>query len=398
MRSLLTGLLAAGMLVMAPGGHAQPVSTQRDGPGVTRTSVKIGAWLPMEGPAAVYGSALRAGLESYYGTVNDRGGVNGRKIELVIEEAGRDPQRTVAAARKLIERDEVFAIVAPFGTAQTAATFSYVLDEAKVPIVNVYGGLREWYQPVRPYLFGVMVAYEDQARALGRWAAKEGAKNILVVHNDPAAYEKVAKSVAPGAATANASAAVKLLAVKLGTSDYAPIGLQVANGKPDAIVMILPVDEAVALAKALARQGVKVPLYTYAPSVSLDLLALGGEAIEGLRSVSWTVPPTADLPAVEEYRQALKKHAPGAKADFNSLFAWAQAKIFVEALSRVTGPLTREGLVGALHGMSNFETRILPPVTFSATSHLGVKGLQPVMVEKGAWKLVGGFVDPNGQW
>jgi ABC-type branched-subunit amino acid transport system substrate-binding protein len=162
--------------------------------------------------------------------------------------------------------------------------------------------------------------------------------------------------------------------------------------------MIQPLDELVALAKALARQNVKIPLYTYAPNASPDLLSLGSDAIEGLRSASWTVPPTADLPAVEEYRQALKKYAPGARADFNSLFAWAQARIFVEALSRMKGPVTREGLVNTLNSMGNFQTGILPPVTFSPTTHLGVKGLQPIMVEKGAFKLVGGFIDPQAAW
>jgi branched-chain amino acid transport system substrate-binding protein len=366
--------------------------------GISEKTVKIGAWLPTTGPAAVYGNSLRSGVEAYYKMVNDKGGVNNRKIEFIVEDSSRDPQQTVAAAHKLIERDKVFAIVTPFGTAQSEATFSYVLDDIKVPLLNVYGALKSWYQPPRDNLYGVMMPYEDQARALGRWAAKEGAKKILVVHNDPAAYETVAKNVEPGAKTMGSNINVERMAVKLGTADYGPIALQVANAKPDAVVMIQPIEELVALAKALERQNVKIPLYTYAPNVSLDTLKLGGTAIDELHAMSWTVPPTSDLPAVEEYRQALKNHDANVQPDFQSLFSWAETKIFVEALQRVEGDLTHEKFINALESIKSFETDILPPVTFSKDSHLGVKGLQPVKVENGEWKTVGGFIDPSSDW
>jgi branched-chain amino acid transport system substrate-binding protein len=392
MKRFLAIVLTALMLTACSSGKSEKTA------GSQKDSVKIGAWLPLTGPAAVYGNTERAGLEAYYKMINDKGGVNHRKIDFVIEDGGRDPQLTVAASHKLIERDQVFAIVSPFGTAQSEAAFSYVLDNAKVPLLNVYGGLQTWYQPPRSNLYGVMMTYENQAKALGRWAAKEGAKNILVVHNDPAAYETVAKSVIPGAETVDPGIKVKLLSVKLGTADYNPVALQVANSKPDAIVMIQPIDELVALAKALKQQNVKIPLYTYAPNVSQNMLKLGGEAIEGLRAMSWTVPPTSDSPAVEEYRQALKKYDPSAQPDFQSLFTWAEAKIFVEALKRVDGDLTRQKFITSLESLTNYKTDILPPVTFSPTSHLGVKELQPVMVDKGEWKAESGFIDPNKDW
>ncbi|MFJ7636812.1 ABC transporter substrate-binding protein [Peribacillus sp. NPDC097206] len=366
--------------------------------GITEESIKIGAWLPMTGPAAVYGSTQRQGIEAYFEMINEDGGVNGRKIEYITEDSGRDPQQTVAAARKLIERDEVFAIVAPFGTAQTEATFSFVLDEKKVPLLNVYGGLENWYDPSRENLYGVMIPYEDQARALGRWAAKEGAKNILVIHNDPAVYEIVANNVEPGVKTVESSLSVDLLPVKYGTADYAPIALEVINRKPDAIVMIQPIEELIALAKALDNQNFEVPLYTYSPNASLDTLELGGGAVEGLHAMSWTVPPTTNSPAVKEYREVLKKHAPATTPDFQSLFTWAESKIFVEALKKIDGAPTREKLISALESIENYETDILPPVSFSSDNHLGVKEIQPVKVENGEWKTVGGFIDPATDW
>lgn len=366
--------------------------------GVAEDSIKIGGWLPMTGPAAVYGSTQQQGIEAYFKMINEDGGVSGRKIEYITEDSGRDPQQTVAAARKLIERDEVFAIVTPFGTAQTEATFSFILDAKKIPLLNVYGGLEAWYDPPRDNLYGVMMPYESQARALGRWAAKEGTKNILVIHNDPAAFEIVANNVEPGVKSVDSSISVELFPVKYGTSDYSPISLEVTNRKPDAIVLIQPIEELIALTKALDRQGFDVPLYTYAPNASLDTLELGGEAVEGLHAMSWTLPPSAASPAVKEYIEGLRKYNSDAKPDFQSLFTWAESKIFVEALKKINGEPTHEKFVSALESIENYETGILPPVSFTSDNHLGVNELQPVMVENGEWKAVGGFIDPLTDW
>lgn len=380
------------------GANAPATQKEPDSPGVTDTSVKIGAWLPTAGAAAINGLPQKLGLDAYYKLINDKGGVNGRKIEMVVEDTERDPQKTVAGAHKLIERDQVFALISPFGNAQTAATFQYVLDEAKVPLLNAYGGQTKWYDPPKPYLYGAMVVYEDQAKTVGRWMAKEGAKNILVVHDDPAAYQNVAKAYEPGAKSADPNVKVSLLSVKLGTQDYVPVALQVIAAKPDAIGFVGPPDELASLAKELARQNKKIPLYTYAPLVSNDMIKLGGPAVEGLRAVSWTVPPDGDSPALKEYQEAIKAISPDAKPDYQSLFTYAEAKIFVEALSRVQGPLTRDNFIKALETVNNFETGILPPVTYTATKHLGISGLQRVQVENGKWKTVGDFVDPNAQW
>lgn len=365
-------------------------------PGVTDKEIKLGAWIPLTGPVAVHGLVQKEGLDAYFGMVNDQGGVNGRKIKWIVEDNQYDPQKTVAAARKLIVRDNVFAIVGSNGTAPSAATFSFVLEESKVPLFIGQGGALSWYNPPKPYLYGAMVVYEYQAQILGRWAAKEGCKKLLVVHSDHAAFENVANNYQTGLASVDPGIQFEKMPVKFNTRDYVPIVLQVANANPDTVATVLQTSEVVALAKEMARQNVKIPIYSYCPNVSAELTTLAGKAVEGLRAVSFTVTPDADTPAVKEYRAALKKHIPDAEPDFQSLFTWGEAKIFVEALKRVKGDLTRENLITALHSLKNYETHVLPPATFSETQHLGVYGLQRVRVENGEWKLVGGFV--QGEW
>src|SRR5438105_2296454 len=143
----------------------------------TNTSpIELGAWMPLTGPIAVHGLAQRAGGDAYFKFLNDHGGVHGRKVDWVVEDNAYDPQKTVAAAHKLIDQSSVVAIVGANGTANSAAAFSYVLDQAQVPIIDTYGGAADWYTPAKPLLFGIQVLYEDQARILGKWAVKDGYK------------------------------------------------------------------------------------------------------------------------------------------------------------------------------------------------------------------------------
>ena len=145
------------------------------------------------------GIPQKEGAAAAFEQINATGGINGRKVEFIARDNAFDPQQTIQAARQLVGSDKVVAIVGANGTATTAAAFPYVLNQAKVPIVNPYGGAADWYNPAKPLLFGYQTLYERQAAAVGAWAAEDGAKHIVVVRSDPAAFANVAKQVAPAA-------------------------------------------------------------------------------------------------------------------------------------------------------------------------------------------------------
>ena len=363
----------------------------------TNTSpIQLGAWLPLTGSIAVHGLAQRAGGDAYFKYLNDHGGVHGRKVDWIVEDNAYDPQKTVAAAHKLIDQDNVVAIVGANGTANTAATFSYVLDQAQVPIIDTYGGDATWYSPPKALLFGIQSLYEDQAKILGKWAVKDGYKDILVVHSDPAAFVNVANNVAPGAKSANPSVTVHDISVKFNTTDYAPIVLQVKNLHPDAVVLIVSTAEVVAYLKQAATQGLKTGVYTYAPNASADVIRLAGADAEGLKSEAFTLPPDDTSSAgIKEFVSAMQKYEPSVTPDYESLFTWALCKVAVQAISRINGTINKDSTVKALEGMSNYDSGVMPPVTFSASQHLGISQVQRVQLTGGKWILVGKYVGPN---
>ena len=390
---LLGGAAAYGTLALGIGkAFAQQT------PGVTDKEIRLGAWMPLTGPVAPYGVPFRAGVESCINTVNAQGGVKGRKLMYTVEDNAYNPQRTVAAARKLISRDEVFCIASPFGTAQTAAAFEYVINEAKVPIVNPWGGAADWYTPPKEGLYGGQPLPEACSRVLGRWAAKDGHKNIVVIYGALASFEIMANHVILGAKPVRSDVVVTNYPVKFGSMDYGPIALDLANKKPDALVLLLVEQEVVALVRELGLQGFKPALYGWTSIVSNSVVALAGPGLDGIKATSFVAPTVSNSPAIQEYRSALAKYAPDEKPDFPSLTGYGLMKTFIEALRRIDGPPTRAALIQSLNTMRNYDSGILPLISYSPERHLGNTYFHRTQLVAGQWTTVGTPVDGDQAW
>ena len=389
MRSTLTGMAGALFLASALGAGA---AGAKDTPGVTPTEIKLGSWTALTGNLAVYGLPGVAGLNAYYSHINDQGGIKGRKIRLITEDSQYNAQQSVTAARKLVGSDGVFAIQGAFGTGQSSAALPYLTQEG-VPFVIPFASDIKWFVPPRPLLIGAQVPYDDQCWVLGHWAAKDGFKNILVIHSAVAQFEAAAKATEPGVRSVSADAKIEFMSVKFGTTDYAPIALEVRRKAPDAVVFVGAVGELAAFAKEVKQQAIKTQIFSYAPAVNKEIVVMGGDAVEGLRSVYYTLPLESDAPGVKEYRELLAKYAPKEEPDYVSLLTFALAKVMVEALKQADEPLTRESLVKAFYKIKEFDTGIIGKVSFSPERHLGTRSVQPVVLKGGKWVTVGDFIE-----
>ncbi len=323
-------------------------------------ALKIGAWYPLSGPVAASGVPSEAGARAYFDMLNDNGGINGRKVDFTSVDTAFDPQQTLQAARQLILRDGVQAIVTANGTAATEATFPFVLQQSKV-------------------------------RVAVSWALEEGAKNIVIVRDDPEAFATVddaaTKTIEDGGGKADR------VVVKFGSTDFGPYVSAVKSKKPDAVFLILPVPEAAAYLNEAALQGLHAPVYAYAPPATGALVELAGKNAEGFRAVSLTLPPSSDDPAVAEYREAMKKYAPQQEPDFYSIANFAWAKAFAEIVKTIQGDVDSESIAKAIESASDVETGIAPPFSFT-DGHLGTHAVMRVEVKHGEFVPVGDFVSP----
>lgn len=360
----------------------------------SETEIHIGAWLPLTGATASYGVPQKAGADAYFKMVNAAGGINGRKVTWTVKDNAADPQQTVQIARELVGQDKVVAIVNANGTSQAEAAFPFVLTQSKVPILNEVGGSESWYDPARANLFGTQTLYEDQAAAVAAWAVQDGAKKILVVHSDPAAFVNVAEQVEPVVKKLNPSVEVERLAVKYQTTDYTPVISKVKAAKTQAVIVILTSPEAAAFLKEAKLQGLTLPTYAYAPVAAESTVSLAKDAAEGLKAVQLVKAPSDPDPAVREFRTAMAKYEPGQEAGFLALWGWSNAKVFAEIARTIKGPVTSQAISAAYQKASSVDPGVSPVMKFSASEHLGTRSVQRVEVKNGVWTSVGDFYTP----
>jgi branched-chain amino acid transport system substrate-binding protein len=382
----LAALTLMGGALAACGGGSSAGSASSDG------TIRLGAWFPLTGAQAASGIPLSKGAEAYFDQLNANGGINGHKVEFTAQDDAFDPQQTLQIGRQLVSQKHVVAIVAADGTATTAATFPFVLNQSKVPIFGTYGGDASWYNPAKAGLFGTQALYEDQAEVAVDWAIESGAKHLTVVRDDPAAFANVS-SVAMKHAKGKGITADEVV-TKIGTTDYGPVVSQVRSKGSDAVLVILPPQEAAAYLKEAALQGVKAQAYGYAPAISSSVLTLAGSSANGFRGVSLTVQTDGDAAQLKQYREAMSTYAKTAPDPY-SLSSYASADAFTRILKTIKGKIDSQSIAKAIESASNIDTGLTPPMSFSADNHLGTHAVMRVEVVNGKLVSRSDFITPQ---
>jgi branched-chain amino acid transport system substrate-binding protein len=164
-RTLFTFAAATSVLACT---LASAVAQKAYGPGVSDTEIKLGANAPYSGPASIYASFPRTML-AYFAMLNEKGGINGRQINLLTRDDAYSPPKTVEVTRALIENDNVLAMMAPFGTPTNAAIQKY-LNASKVPHLLVQSGGTRWNDPKQfPWTTPYSPTYVNESRIIARY-------------------------------------------------------------------------------------------------------------------------------------------------------------------------------------------------------------------------------------
>lgn len=359
---------------------------QSPAPGVTRTDVKLGAFIGLSGDFALPSRDVQLATDAYFAKINDAGGVNGRKLSFVGIDDGYVPSRSASVARRLVDQENVFALLNPIGTPNALAAMSY-LQEKGVPMIGVHGFSPKLYIPAQKGVFGNWTPFADQMRIMANYFYKQGAVKqlgMIYLNNEAGLSALVgAEEAAKAKGQTLASAAVPP-----GAPDYRAAILNLRDKGVTHLLMVLgPQDTAKAVTQAReagwnpqfgGHQGTPDPL----------TIQLGGKAIEGVYGVATSALPgwdTAKWPGVKDYQDTLAKYSPSAKPSAFGIRAYADTIIFVEALKRAGPNPTREGIVAALEGMKNFSTGIYPPVSYGPNRHHGNSGAIIVKAQSGQW-------------
>lgn len=344
-------------------------------PGVTDTTVKVGSFMALSGAAAALGVPIRKGLEASIKSVNDQGGVNGRKIELLVEDDGYDPAKAVAVTKKLVEQDRVFLVGPALGTAGTLAVVDYLVEQ-KVPFVHPMTGVSKHAYPVKPTVFAVQPTYPDEAAILTRYAREKlgGTKVAVLYHNSD--YGKEGLAGVQKEAARDGMSVVYSAAHESKDMDFSSPVLKAKEAGADTVIIYALLGQTAAILKEAQKQGLKANFLTSYPNLDGSLLKLAGPAAEGLVTTGWIAPPDDKDPKYQKFVDIYKKYNNGETPSALASAGFVAGEIIVEGLKRAGRDLTREGFSKAMQTLQNFSGLVTPPITYTSDNHSGVTSLR----------------------
>lgn len=365
-------------------------------PGINAHSIRVGAALPLSGTLAPVGEAVRSTLTAYFETVNARGGVYGRRVELVFEDSKGNPPGTLDATRKLIEERRAFALVAGFEPAGDAATADY-LKRQSVPLVGPLTLSPRPSVPPNPSIFYLLPTARDQARALVEFVHAEsertgearaaGVGARLAVVSSEAEFDRDA---AEGASLQAHTRHLKIASTRTyRDADFAPAELaaELARAKATHVLFFGGPREFDRLARAL--EATKHEARFFGLALTLGRAALGLPPSLAARTYLAHPTPLPDRDAFAEFLALTRRAGAGAQSPtaFQAV-AYGAARIFTEAVKLSGRRLSRATLVNSLEQLRDFDTGVLPPVAFDANRRVGASGAYIVRADPDGKRFV----------
>ncbi len=391
----LAAAFVLGLLLGAAPGRAADTN---NAPGVTPTEIKIGQTMPYSGPASAYGTIGRAET-AYFQMINERGGVNGRKITLVSLDDAYSPPRTVEQTRRLVEEEGVLLIYSPLGTPTNTAIQKY-LNEKKVPQLFAATGATKWGDPQHfPWTIGWQPTYQTEGRIYAKYLLQNDpqARIGVLYQNDDYGKDYV-KGLKDGLGDRAAAMIVKEVSYEVTdpTIDSQIVSLQGA-GADVFYDVTTPKFAAQAIRKAYDI-GWK-PLHflnSVSASVSAVLEPAGFDKSEGLVTALYLKDPTdpqwQNDPGYKDWLAWMKQYYPeGNIADLFNVYGYSSAATLVETLKQCGNDLTRENVMKQAAHLDMALPMLLPgiKVRTSPTDFYPIKQMRLAKFDGKNWQIFG---------
>jgi len=338
--------------------------------GVNANRILLGQAAVLSGPAAQLGIQMRNGIKAYLDYVNERGGVHGRRLELVSEDDRYEASVAPAASKKLIEEHRVFALLGYVGT-PTGAAHLPVVTQAKVPLVGMFTGAEILRAPLNRYVFHVRASYYDETEKIVEQVVSTGGKKISVFYQADS-YGEAGRKGTEIALTKRGMVIHSSGTVERNTLKVEEAVKAIHGSEPDAIVMVGAYAACAEFIRQMRKTGSGATFYNVSFVGSKALAdALGNDGSGVAISQVVPFPWGSAVPVVKEY-QSLAKKSGFADYNFSAMEGFLTAKVMVEALWRAGKNPTREGLVDALEKMQDVDLGGFY-VSYSPKNHAGSK-------------------------
>lgn len=354
-------------------------------------SIRLGTLCDLSGPQASIGLAALRGCTACYDHVNHWGGVDGRLIELIIEDHAFDPDQALSGAKKLVEEDQVFAIVSPLGTAPNLAVMDYLLEKG-IPVVSPHSGISAWSDPHQPTYFALQPSYQVEGRILAQYVLEElKLKRVAVVAVEDQYGQEGLEAFSSEMKTAGLEP-VTVIRHEVGESRPEEWAAALAEAAPELVLLYTYVKPASDLLAEAADAGLD-PFWlgSYVLSGAEIFQLAGVEASNGLRTTAYPSGPRSHR-GERLYQNLMKRRYPGEIPGTHNRIGYAAAQLVVEGLKNAGPDLTRESFIRALEGLEAWTGGVLPPVSYTSGDHRGLTVLALQRAINGRWVLDTGML------
>jgi branched-chain amino acid transport system substrate-binding protein len=402
-KRIIVAGLSATSLVFAT---ALASATGQYGPGASDTEVKIGNTMPYSGPASAYGIIGKTEA-AYFTMINERGGINGRKVNFISRDDGYSPPKTVELVRKMVEQDQVLFLFSTLGTPTNTAIHSY-LNDNKVPQLFVATGADQWNDPEHfPWTMGLIPSYGTEAHIYARYILKHlaNAKIAVLYQNDDFGKDYLnGLRDGLGEKAANMIVATQSYETTDPTVDSQVVALQ-GSGADVLLTVAIPKFAAQAIRKVYDIGWKPTHFLTsVSNSVGTVMKSAGPEKGVGIISAAFAKDPTdpqwQGAPEYKEWLAFMKKYNASANlGDVQGAIGYTFAQTMIAVLKACSNNLTRENVMkqaASLHDVAM--PMLLPGVTLStsATDFAPIKQMQLERFDGTTWKLFGEVMSASG--
>ncbi|TYL88396.1 ABC transporter substrate-binding protein [Bradyrhizobium rifense] len=405
MRNGILHLAAATALTLALSISAANAQKKYD-PGASDTEIKVGQTMPFSGPASAY-SSIGKTQAAYFKMINDQGGINGRKINLIQYDDAYSPPKAVEQIRKLVESDEVLLTFQIIGTPVNAAVQKY-LNSKKVPQLFAATGASRFTDPKNfPWTMGYNPNYFVEGRIYGQYILKEhpNAKIGVLYQNDD-----LGKDYLNGIKAGLGDKAAKMIVTEASYEVSDPTVdsqiLKIKDAGADLFFSATTPKQAAQAIKKIAEMGwhpVQI-VDINATSVGAVLKPAGLDAAKDLISVNYGKEPLdptwKDDAGLKRYFDFMAKYYPDGDKDSNfNTYGYGTAQLLVHVLKQCGDDLTRENVMKQAASLKDVASDVALPgikANTSAADYRVNKQLQMMKFNGERWELFGPILEDAG--
>jgi branched-chain amino acid transport system substrate-binding protein len=343
--------------------------------------IKIGMVNDQTGSNKASGRGMKVGVEAYFKVVNEKGGVNGKKLQLVVADDQFVVDKTIDGLLKLIDEQKVFAVVGGVGTPNQVASLP-IVKEYKLPMINPRTGASELRTPLVREVFHIRASYKQEVDKIVDLLVKKGAKRFAVFYQNDAFGMDILTST-ESAVKRHSLSVVSKGSFERNTTAVTAALASIMEGKPDAIIVGAVYAPGAAFIKLARKEGVKAHVAGGSWAGGSNLAKAVGDAAEGL-VMSQVVPELDDLslPLTKECKEAIAKNPEEIGFNTVSLEGCIVAKSIVMALEKAGSPPTRESFLNAYESMKDADLGGIK-LTFTPTDHQGQDNVYLEIVQGG---------------